>query len=55
MSTELMWVGAEGLLEEVFSCDTSIIFLHSRFLYEVKLYCCDVTSNKNVLTWRVSA
>lgn len=47
-------MGAEGLLEEVFSCDTSISFFIAGFSYEVKLNYRDVTSNNNVLTWRVN-
>lgn len=40
-----------GLLEEVFSCDTSISFFTAVFFMNQ----CDVTSNNNVLTWRVNA
>ena len=54
MSTELMWVGAEGFAAvfwESFQLRYSISFFAAGFFMNQ----CDVTSNNNVLTWRVNA
>lgn len=47
--------GSRGSFGRSFRLGYVDIFLYSRFLYEAKLNYCDVTSIKNVLTWRVNA